>query len=399
MLNMYLVKRQFGGGAVTNIEEHIALELKRLELREKVFPGMKIGLTYGSRGFPYGFAVAKALIDIFKSWGARPFIIPAMGSHGGGTDEGQLQVLEKMGISQASLGAPVRSCVESVHIGQTPGGVPVYCDKYALEADGVFLFNRVKPHTGFRAPIESGLTKIMAVGIGKANGAEAAHRAGLGSHLVDMARVLEKRINLLGGIAAVDNFRGQAYILKGVKPGEREEEEQKLLAAAWEQLPRIPFSHLHVLVVDQMGKNISGSGMDVNVIGMHRRLGGTPAPNYETLAVLDITEESKGNALGIGFADLTTQTLVDKIDTQNTYKNALTTGFLGSVKIPCVLPTAREAILAACGLHQSRTCRAVRIKDTKHLEYMWVSKPLLAELPGVDIVRQVDSMQKACGYE
>ncbi len=392
MFSMYLVKQKFNCESITNIEEHVERELKRLGLYNKVFPGMKICLTYGSRGFPYGFRVIKALVDNFKAWGAEPFIVPAMGSHGGGTDEGQIQVLKKMGISEESLGVPVKSCVESVFIGETPHGVPVYCDKYALEADGVFLFNRVKPHTGFRAPIESGLTKMMAVGLGKVKGAEAAHRAGLGKHLVEMARVIDQHIKLLGGIASVDNFRGELYILKGVKPLEREEVEIQLLKAAWGQLPGIPFDNLDVLVVDRMGKNISGSGMDVNVIGMHRRLGGAPTLNYRTLVVLDLTEESNGNALGIGFADLTTRTLVDKIDLQNTYKNALTTGFLGSVKIPCILPTEKEAIETACSYYQPEKCRVVRIRDTQHLEYIWISKPLLKEAYGLEVIKRVDSI-------
>lgn len=399
MFTMYLVKQQFNCDAVTNVEEHVGNELKRMEVRKQVFPGMKICLTYGSRGFAYGFSVIKALVENFKAWGADPFIIPAMGSHGGGTDEGQIQVLKKMGISEESLGVPVKSCVESVHIGETPRGIPVYCDKHALGADGVFLFNRVKPHTGFRAPIESGLTKIMAVGMGKVKGAEAAHRAGLGNHLVDMARVLEKHINLIGGIASVDNFRGEPFILKGVKPDEREKTEKELLNVAWGNLPKIPFEHLNVLIVDQMGKNISGSGMDVNVIGMHRRLGGTPTLNYETLVVLDLTDESKGNALGIGYADLTTKKLVDKIDFQNTYKNALTTGFLGSVKVPCVIPTEQEVIKTACGFYQPATCRVVRIKDTKHLEYMWISEPLLEEAQGVKVIRKVNSIFDTYCYE
>ncbi|GAW92258.1 DUF2088 domain-containing protein, partial [Calderihabitans maritimus] len=293
---------------------------------------------------------------------------------------------------EEALNVPIKSCVDAVLVGQTPSGVPVYCDKYALEADGVFLFNRVKPHTGFRAPIESGLSKMMAVGMGKVRGAEEAHRAGLGHHLVEMADVIANKINLLGGIASVDNFQGEALVLKGVKPEERKEIEKELLKLAWEQLPKVPFNHLHVLIVDQMGKNISGSGMDVNVIGIHRRLGGNPVQRYETLVVLDLTPESKGNALGIGYADITTQELVNKIDFQNTYKNALTTGFLGSVKIPCTLPTEREAIETACKLYELQNCRVARIKDTKHLEYLWISEALLPEAQNMEIIKKVDSI-------
>lgn len=398
MLSMYLVKQNFNCESIASIEQHVRAELARMGVRERVFPGMKLCLACGSRGFPYGLQVIQTLVKTFKEWGADPFIIPAMGSHGGGTDEGQAQVLQKMGITGEALGVPVKSCVDAVFIGETPGGVPVYCDKYALEADGVFLFNRVKPHTAFRAPVESGLTKMMAVGMGKVKGAEAAHRAGLGHHLVEMAKVIEKRINLLGGIATVDNYRGEAMVLKGVLPREREVMDGKLLKLAWEQLPRIPFNHLHVLIVDQMGKNISGTGMDINVIGMHRRFGGNPVQCYETIVVLDLTRESNGNALGIGYADLTTNKLVSKIDAQKMYKNALTTGFLCSVKIPCALPTDREAIETACKLYGLNKCRVARIKDTKHLEYLWISEPLVKEANNLELIRKVDSIFETTEY-
>ncbi|SFH27305.1 protein of unknown function [Desulfotomaculum arcticum] len=398
MLPMYLVKQYLDCGSIADVETQVRSEMNSMCLRDRVTPGMRICLPYGSRGFPYGLRVIRALVDVFKAWGAEPFVVPAMGSHGGGTDEGQVQVLEKMGITEKSLGVSVKSCVDSVYLGDTSGGVPVYCDKYALDADGVFLFNRVKPHTGFRAPIESGLTKMMAVGLGKVKGAEAAHRAGLGHVLVEMARVIDQKINLLGGIASVDNFHGDALALQGVKPEERENAEKELMKLAWQQLPRIPFDHLHVLIVDDMGKNISGSGMDVNVIGMHRRLGGEPVQNFETLVVLNLTPESKGNALGIGFADITIQGLVDTIDFQNTYKNSLTTGYLSSVKIPCTLPTEHDAIETAYNLHRGEDCRVVRIKDTKHLEYLWISESLLAEAQSFDIIRRVDSIFDTVGY-
>lgn len=392
MLPMYLVKQNFTYRTIDNVEDHIRAEMHNMGIRERIFPGMRICLTYGSRGFPYGVSVIRTLVETFKAWGADPFIVPAMGSHGGGTDEGQIQVLKKLGVTEEALNVPIKSCVESVLLGETNGVIPVYCDKYALEADGVFLFNRVKPHTGFRAPIESGLTKMMAVGMGKVKGAEAAHQAGLGHHVVEMADVIEKKINLLGGIASVDNFRGEALVLKGVRPEERIETEKALLKLAWEQLPKVPFDHIHVLIVDRMGKNISGSGMDVNVIGIHRRLGGNPVQKYETIVVLDLTPESEGNALGIGYADLTTEELVNKINFCNTYKNAFTTGFLGSVKIPCTMPSAREAIEAACNMYGVRDCRVARIKDTKHLEYLWISEPLLKEAANLEIIKRVDSV-------
>ncbi|WP_027363832.1 nickel pincer cofactor-dependent isomerase, group 22 [Desulfotruncus alcoholivorax] len=398
MFPMYLIKQSYDCQMITNIEEHVRGELERIGAREKVFPGMNLCLPYGSRGFPYGLRVIQTLAEIFKSWGAEPFIVPAMGSHGGGNDKGQAEVLEKMGITEQVLKVPIKSCAQGVYLGRTSQGVPVYCDKYALEADGVFLFNRVKPHTAFRAPIESGLTKMLTVGLGKPEGAQAAHRAGLGRHIVEMAEIVERNIKLIGGIAAVDNFRGDALILKGVRPKERQKADMELLQTAWCHLPRLPFEHLHVLVIDQMGKNISGTGMDINVIGLHRRFGGNPDKNYQTIVVLELTSETKGNAHGIGYADITTRQLVDRIDWQTMYKNAITTGILSSVKIPCTLPSEREAIETACRIYGLNGCRVARIKDTKHLEYFWVSEPLLNELEDIEIIKKVDDIFKTVSY-
>jgi len=389
---MYLIEQRLNTDCITNIEEHVQEELERIGLGKEIYPGMNVGIAYGSRGFSYGPKVLSILIGFFRSHGAKPFIIPAMGSHGGGTELGQIQVLNKIGINEENLQIPIKSSVDSVLVGYTPNDIPVYCDKYALEADGVFLFNRIKPHTAFRAPIESGLCKMMAIGLGKVNGAQAIHRAGLGKHIVEAARVIKTKIKLLGGLASIDNSEGDAYMLRAVEPTNIEAAEEEMLIKAWGQLPMIPFDCLNILIIDWMGKNISGSGMDVNIVGMHRRLGGIPKQTFETVVVLDLTSESKGNALGIGYADITTKKLVEKIDYASMYKNGLTAGFLGHMKIPYTVLTNNEAITTAMELHKGKDLRIVRIKDTKSLKYIWVSENLLKECKDYKVIKKVDDI-------
>ncbi|WP_240675814.1 lactate racemase domain-containing protein [Ammoniphilus sp. CFH 90114] len=374
---MYLVEQPFNKKKIENITETVKNELARFKPHIK--PGMRLALPSGSRGFPYGVEVMKVLADTFRSWGADPFIIPAMGSHGGGTAEGQIKVLENLGISEQTIGIPVCSSMEVVHLGQTPSGVDVYCDRLAFEAEGIFIYNRIKPHTAFRAPIESGLSKMLAVGLGKKKGAETLHRAGLGAHIVEAARLIREKTRFIGGLAIVDNPWGEALEMKAARPDEMEEIEEQLLKLAWENIPLLPYDHLHVLIIDYIGKDISGSGMDVNVVGMHRRLGGTPTQHFETIVALDLTLASKGNALGIGYADITTRELVDKINMQAIMENAIATGFLGTAKIPVTMPSKQAAIDLAVRLHSTKDLRVARIKNTKYLQQFWISEALFRE--------------------
>jgi hypothetical protein len=305
-----------------------------------------------------------------------------MGSHGGATDEGQKRLLADLGISEASMGCPVVSSMTVEEIGRTAKGTPVYLDRHAVHADGIIVINRIKPHTAFRGGIESGLCKMLAVGLGKHKGARQMHAAGLGSTLVEAARVILARVPVLAGVAVLENSLDETAEVHVVAPEKFEETDRRLLERAWQTLPRIPFDPLDVLIVEEMGKNISGTGMDKNVIGIGPRVGGKMemgAPAVSTIVVLGLTSESHGNATGVGLADITTRRLVDSIDYKATYTNVLTTRLWSAGRLPVIMETDRDAIEVALGETPPAQVRFVRIKNTSHLEELEISEALLPE--------------------
>lgn len=364
-------------------------EVRRLALGSRLKPGARVAVTAGSRGIANLLAITAAAIAELKDEGFSPFVVPAMGSHGQATDEGQRALLEDLGLSEEALGAPIASSMEVVQLGTAEDGMPVYCDRNAASADGILLINRVKPHPAFDAEIESGLMKIMAVGLGKQKGAETIHAWGLGPAVARGGRVMLQKAPVVGGLAIQENAFEETRRIVGVRPEALEETERALLAEAKARFPRLPFDHLNALIVEQMGKNIAGSGMDLNIIGVWRRNGGLRVPDYGRIAVLDLTAESHGNGLGVGFADVTTRRLVSKIDRAVTYANVLTTGHYVSAKIPLTLETDREAIMAAAKGFAPEKIRMARIHNTLHLREFWASPALLPELkanPGVEWV-------------
>ena len=353
-----------------------------LTLGSRVKPGARVAITAGSRGIDNLIPMTRAAVDAVKALGGQPFIVPAMGSHGGATDAGQKQLLADLGISEQSMGCPVESSMEVVEIGRTPGGVPVYLDRNAYQADGIIAINRVKLHTIFRGDVESGLCKILAVGLGKHRGAQQIHRIGLVSVVVESARVILHNAKVLAGVAILENSRDETMEVH-VVPAERfESTDAALLKRAWKILPRVPFDPLDVLVVDEMGKNISGTGMDTNVIGIGSRVGGKMTmgtPFVSAIVALALTRETHGNANGIGLADLTTRRLVDAIDYKATYTNVMTTRLWAAGRLPVVMDTDRQAIEAAIGEAGPDEVRLVRIKNTLHLEALDISPALLPE--------------------
>ncbi len=378
------MRQKLKADAVENIEAAVAAELAAIGLAERIRPGMSVAITAGSRGFPYNVRVLRAMADEVRRVGGKPFIVPAMGSHGGATAEGQIEVLRGLGVTEDSLGCPIRSSMDTVLLGHTPDGLPVHADRNAMSADAILLFNRVKLHTDFRGRVESGLVKIMVVGLGKQVGAETAHKAGLGEAIVRMAEVFLKNAPVVGGIATVENYREEPAIIKGLPAAGLIDEEAALLRRSLDYFPRLPFDDLDVLVVDRMGKDISGNGMDTNVIGMHRRIGGSGTPDIRTIVCLDLTEGGHGNALGIGLADLIPQSMADKVDWQKTWMNGYTSGLTGvqRSRIPMVFADDREAIAAAvqmCGEVDPSRVRLVRIKNTLEVARMQISAGLLGE--------------------
>jgi hypothetical protein len=307
-----------------------------------------------------------------------------MGSHGGGTAEGQREVLAGYGISEAGLGVAVRSSMETLVLGHTAAGVPVHLDANAARADGVVVLGRVKPHTGFRGPVESGLCKMTAVGLGKAEGARAIHAGGLATAIPAAAAIATARAPILCGVALVENAYDRPCRAVVAPPERFEQTDADLLEVAWTTMPRVPLDAADLLIVDEMGKNVSGTGMDPNVVGMWRRFGGERRPNFARLAVLGLTEASHGNATGLGLADFTTRRLVEAVNWRETHLNALTALDPLICRTPMTLATDRACVETALDLLRRATGRqttVVRIKNTLELERLAVSEELVDCLP------------------
>lgn len=394
-------------------------ELGQEPFASLVKPGMQIAITAGSRGIRNVDIITRAVVDFVKSRGAEPFIVPAMGSHGGATAPGQKELLAAYGITEETVGAPVRATMEVVEADRTEAGEPVWVDRYAWEADGIVLFNRIKPHTGFRGEYESGLVKMAAIGLGKQKGAEVVH-AGGPARMAERVRELGTRAiraaRVLFGAATVENAYDQVSRVRLLTREELFREEPLLLAQARGSMPRIMLEDLDVLVVERIGKNISGPGMDPNIT--HTYLPGAAiepelrAKRARRVAVLDLTEETHGAAMGIGMADTTTRRVFEKMDRDATYPNCLTGGVTVSAKLPMFFDNDRLAIQAAVktlggvagsqrsqgpesGMAGSR-CRMVRIRDTLHLGEIWISEALVPEAracPDIQIVSGLASLE------
>jgi len=388
--DMIRLRQTFDRTMVTDIPGAVQAELKKLALGQRVRPGQRIALTGGSRGVANIALILKSAADYLKSLGARPFIFPAMGSHGGATAEGQTAMLAHYHVTEAFTGAPILSSMETVEISKTQDGAPVFIDKNAFEADGIIVVNRIKPHTKFKAPIESGLMKMMAIGMGKQKGAEYYHKAAIQytfpKIIVDVGREVLKKVPILCGLGLVENGYDQTAAIAAVLPDELEKKEKELLILAKRMMPRLPFTEIDLLIIDEMGKDISGTGIDPNVTGRNRDiLGVFPHPvNVRRLFVRDLTPFSGGNATGIGLADLTTKRLVDKIDRLSTYMNCITGISLEKAAIPMHIETDRECIqvaLGSVGLIPPRKSRIVRIKNTLQLDEVEVSEIYGGEIP------------------
>ncbi len=379
MPKMVKIRHLFNKDRIENPRETVLLKLRESGLLSRIKSGSRIAVTAGSRGIAGIPVILRAVVDELKRAGAEPFIVPAMGSHGGGTAEGQLEMLESLGITEKTVNAPVISSIETVELGITQSGAPAYMDKNAYDSDGIVVVNRVKLHTAFHGRIESGLCKMVAVGLGKREGAETGHRLGLGEVIVECFRLAQKKVNIILGVAILENSRDETLDIRVVTPEDFESADSELLERCRNILPRIPVSGFDILIVDEMGKNISGTGMDTNVIGFWRRFGGEKDPDYKTLIVLSLTPESRGNAMGIGLADLTTRRLVDSIDYNSTNANAITSQWaLG--RIPITLENDRECLRIALEKHDPGTARLVRIKNTLDLEELSVSENLAPSL-------------------
>lgn len=384
---LYRIRQALDTGEVTDLAGAVGRALKTASLAERVRPGMRVAVTAGSRGIDRIDEVLRQIVGWLRGRGALPFIVPAMGSHGGPTLHGPVQVLARLGITEEGVGAPVETDPQTVVLGRVLD-LDVHCLRAAASADGVVVVNRVKPHTSFSGDYESGLAKMLAVGLGGRQGAACIHT--LGVRLVpriipDMARMVLCRIPVLAGIALVENGLDRLKRIEGI-PAERIMElEPHLLGQARELRPVLPFEEAHVLVVDRIGKNISGTGMDTHVIG-RLFITGEPEPDrprIHRIAVLRLAPESEGNAYGIGLADVTTEGLIRKTNRETMQANAMASTFVERARVPLALPSEREAIEAAvrtCNHADLSTLKLARIQDTLHLEELHVSKGLLDSL-------------------
>lgn len=364
---------------VVNIADFIRDGLDNLPLSDWVKPGMRIAIGVGSRNISSQIEVLHALVDKLKSLGAQPFFVTAMGSHGRSTGEGQKQVIESYGIRSDDFGIPIISSIEVKQIGSTSSGMPVFCDAQAAEADGIIVVNRIKEHTAFKARWESGLLKMLAVGLGNPRGATEIHNWGIPAAILPAARVVIEKLPIICGIGIVENGFHQAAKIAVLPADQIEEMEPGLLDYARSLLPHIPFEPLDLLVLQEIGKDISGTGMDLNVVGMWRRTGGPVSPLIKVLGALDLTKDSHGNAIGVGHADLVVRRLVEKIDWEATRCNCFTSKNYAGGKTPMTLETDKDLFDTALSGIADDKVRIVIAKNTLVLDTFWISESLLSD--------------------
>jgi hypothetical protein len=386
--SMLRIRQRFPRPVEQDIEGAVRRELE--PLLATVQAGQRIAVTGSSRGISNFARVIRECVSALKARGAEPFVFPGMGSHGGATAEGQIRVLEEThGITEQSVGCPIRSSMDVVQVGTTATGFPVYQDRICHEADGVLVVNRVKPHTGFTERVESGLCKMLVIGMGKQAGASKIHQQSLrepmGRMVLDAARIIvdSDRPRLLGGLALVENAFKETALVKGVAMDSFDalvEAESALLVQAYELLPRLPFDDLDALIVDEMGKNISGSGMDSNIIG---KKPGLERPRIGAIFVRGLTEQTHGNATGIGYADLIPRKVFDQVDLNSTYMNAFTAKRPLVGKIPMLMESDLQAMQVLLNFRQGEDPQSLRlawIRNTSRLDELWVSTALADEV-------------------
>ena len=351
--------------------------------------GGTVAVAVGSRGIHDSRSIAETVVAVLSAAGYDPVVVPAMGSHGGATAEGQRRTLAGLGITEESIECPIDARMETEIVGTTNRGQDVPVATAALDADGIVAINRVKPHTNFSGRVESGLSKLLTVGLGKRAGARAFHEAALTHGYVDTIErtlaVVQEHAPVIGGIAIVENFRDRTARIEGVAASELPDAETRLLERAREYLPTLPVDDLDILVVEEIGKDVSGSGMDTNVIGRYGVVNASdpPAPDIDRIVALGLTEATHGNGHGIGLADLTTVEVASALDLEQMYTNALTSGSLSRSAVPVALPTERHALRAAAGTigqYDPADTRIAWLRDTGHLSSFRISEALVDEV-------------------
>jgi hypothetical protein len=389
---LFRLRQKFTAPRVANVAGTVDAELGGLQLGQKVRPGQSVAVTAGSRGVANVAVITKAIVDHLKGLRAKPFIVPAMGSHAGATAEGQRALVESYGITEQFVGCPIRSSMETVVVCRTAEGFPVHFDRQAFEADHVVVCNRIKPHTRFVGDIESGLMKMLLIGLGKCAGATIYHRAiqdySFGQIIRSVAGEVLKRCRILAGVAIVENAFDQTALIEAVPPEAFESREKELLARAKQWMARLPFERVDVLLIDEIGKDISGTGLDTNVVGRkfddHKAVEGE-TPKVKVIALRGLTEVTHGNAVGLGCAEFCRSRIVREMDVHATRLNAITAGHLAAAMLPLDYETDREILnlaLGTIGLVEPANARIVWIANTLELGELECSAAYLDEARG-----------------
>ncbi len=395
---MAKVKVRFDDTKIENLEQALLDKLQQEYIQNKIRPGMEIAVAVGSRGLDRLVEITAVTVRFLQELGAKPFIVPSMGSHGGATAEGQREVLAHLGVTEESVNCEIRSSMEVVKLGELPNGLPVYVDQFAAKADGIVVINRVKPHTAFRGPVESGIMKMISIGLGKQKGAEACHQLGfkyMAENVPAMAKMIMEKLPVLFGVATLENAFDKVAVVDVMDPTEIVEKEADLQKQAKELLPKLYFGQLEVLVIDQIGKNISGDGMDPNITGRYPTPYAYGGPEVNKMVVLGLTPQTEGNANGVGTADFTTQRLVDRMDLETTYANGLTSTVVAPTKIATTLPNDKEAIQAAIktsNILDFSQVKMVRIKNTLEISEIEVSEALLEYVANHPQMEQISDL-------
>jgi len=376
------VRQHFDRPQLADIEGEITRQIAAGGYFSSLKKGQSVAITAGSRGVSNMPLILRTLVREVKKIGCEPFIFPAMGSHGGATAQGQTKILQGMGIDEKSVEAPIRSSMETVQVGEADGGLPVYVDAYADKADAIIVVNRIKQHVAFSGPYESGLLKMIAIGVGKQLGADFCHRMGFGQMAKNIPAIAKAAIakkNIVCAVGILENAFHETARIEIMRGADIAQREPELLNEARSLAPRIFFDTLDVLIIDEIGKNIAGSGFDTNVAGRYATPFRSGGPQITRILTLDLTDISQGNANGVGILDFTTQRLYEKFRPEQTYPNSLTSTVPLPVKLPMVLKNDRQAIQAAiktCNVEDRDAVRLVRVKNTVELDNIWVSESL-----------------------
>ncbi|MFP3511433.1 lactate racemase domain-containing protein [Peribacillus sp. SIMBA_075] len=382
---MVKVRQKFRTPQIADVAGEVKKAIKEAGVLSRINEDDRVAIAVGSRGVADLLTLVRETVAAVKEAGGNPFIVPAMGSHGGATAEGQIDVLLQLGISEESVGAPIMSSMEVIQLDELPNGLPVYIDKLAYESDKIIVINRIKPHTAFRGPVESGLMKMITIGLGKQKGAEAAHAYSfkyMAEHVPEMAKISLAKAPIIFGLATIENAYDKPAKIVAVPAEELEEVEPGLLLEAKSLMPKIHFDSIDVLIVNELGKDISGDGMDPNITGNFATPYATGGPEVKRTVVLGLTEKTHGNANGIGMADMTTKAVMNEIEWEKGYANALTSTVTDVVKLPMFLDTQELAVKAAiktCNAFDLNKVRVVRIKNTLEIGEIWISESMMEE--------------------